>query len=60
MTAPQVVGLALVVMGILLLISAYSAQSRIDEIGATNDPLLQNRVSTYEDQRNLCLVTAIG
>ena len=60
LAAPQVVGLALVAAGILLLIIAYGAQSRIDKIGATNDPLLQNRVSTYEDQRNLCLVTAIG
>ncbi len=60
MSAPQIVGLALVAVGIVLLILTYSAQSSIDNIGATNDPVLQHQVSVYENQRNLCLVGGIG
>ena len=60
MSAPQFVGLALLAIGILLLILTYNAQSNIDEIGATNDPVLQDQVSIYEDQRNLYLVGGIG
>ena len=60
MEAPQIVGLALLAVGILLLILTYNAQSNIDEIGATNDPVLQDQVSVYEDQRNLYLVGGIG
>ena len=60
MSAPQIAGLALVAVGSLLLILTYNAQSNIDEIGATNDPVLQDRVSIYENQRNLYLVGGIG
>ncbi len=60
MSAPQIVGLVLVAVGATLLILAYSAQSNIDEIGATNDPVLQHQVSVYENQRNLCVVGGIG
>jgi hypothetical protein len=60
MTAPQIVGLALVAVGIVLLILTYNAQSNIDEIGATNDPVLQHQVTVYENQRDLCLVGGIG
>ncbi|MBU1914981.1 MAG: hypothetical protein KJ563_07280 [Candidatus Thermoplasmatota archaeon] len=60
MSAPQIVGLALVAVGILLLILTYIAQSNIDEIGATNDPDLQDQVSVYEIQRNMYLVGGIG
>jgi hypothetical protein len=60
MSAPRIVGLALVSVGILLLILTYIAQSNIDEIGATNDPVQQDQVSVYENQRNLCLVGGIG
>jgi hypothetical protein len=60
MSAPQTVGLALVVVGILLLILTYNAQSKIDEIGATNNPVLQDQVSVYENQRNLYLMGGIG
>ena len=60
METSQIVGLALLAVGILLLILTYNAQSNIDEIGATNDPVLQDQVSVYEDQRNLYLVGGIG
>lgn len=53
-------GIALVVVGALLLVLAYSDQSRIDEIGSTGDPVLQHRVSVLEDRRDAYLVTSIG
>ena len=54
------VGLALTLIGIILLILAWSAQSSIDEIGATNDPLLQHKTSNLENSRNAYLATGIG
>jgi hypothetical protein len=60
MSAPQIVGLALVAVGILLLILTYSAQSKIDNIGATNNPVLQDQVSIYENERNMYIVGGIG
>lgn len=60
MSAPQLVGLALLATGALLLILTYNAQSNIDDIGATSDPVLQDQISMYEDQRNLFLVGGIG
>jgi len=56
----QAIGLAMAVVGIILLILAVRAQSIIDEVGATNDPVLQDRVSMYQDQRDALLVTSIG
>lgn len=56
----HIVGLAIVVVGVLLLVLAYSAQSRINEIGSTNDPKLQDRVAMLENERGLYLVTALG
>ncbi len=60
MSRPQIVGLVLAAVGILLLILTYNAQSNIDEIGATNDPVLQDQVSIYENQRDMYLVGGIG
>lgn len=54
------IGLSLVIIGIILLALAYAAQSEIDEIGSTNDPVLQNRIITFENQRDTLLMTAIG
>jgi len=56
----RTLGIGLAVIGILLLVLAWSAQSDIDGIGTTNDPLLQHKISTLEDQRNAYLVTGIG
>lgn len=56
----QTVGLVLFLVGALLMILAYGAQTSIDRIGATNDPLLKDRVTTLGDQRNLYLVVSIG
>ena len=56
----QLVGATLAIVGAVLLILAYDTQTSIDEIGDTNDPLLQDRVSNLEDRRDAFLVTAIG
>ena len=53
-------GLVVFLVGVLLLILAYGSQTSIDRIGATNDPLLQDRVSVLEDQRNLYMVVSLG
>lgn len=60
MSPSQTLGLGLVVIGAVMLILAFGAQSNIDEIGATNDPVLQDRVSMYESQRDLYVVSGIG
>ena len=56
----QLIGLAFVMIGILALVLAYNLQTRIDKIGDTNDPLLKDRISRLESQRDLSVVTAIG
>jgi len=56
----QTLGIGLAVVGLLLLVLAWSAQSDIDGIGTTNNPLLQHKISMLEDQRNAYLVTGIG
>ncbi len=53
-------GLVLILVGILMLLLALDAQSGIDEIGDTNDPLLQNRLAELENRRDVFLVIAIG
>lgn len=56
----QFIGIFLAAVGVLLLILAYDAQASIDEIGDTNDPLLQDRVTKLEDKRDTYMVSAIG
>jgi hypothetical protein len=56
----QFIGVALTAVGILLLMLAYEAQASIDEIGDTNDPQLQERVTKLEDKRDAYMVSAIG
>jgi len=56
----QIVGLALAITGIILLTLAWFEQSDIDDIGTTNDPLLQHEISMLEDKRDAYLVTGIG
>jgi hypothetical protein len=56
----QLVGILLAAAGAILLLLAYDAQTGIDEVGDTNDPVLQDRVSTLEDKRDTYLVSAIG
>ncbi len=54
------IGIALVIVGAVLLLLAYNAQTGIDKIGSTNDPLLQDRVNGLENERNAYLAIAIG
>jgi hypothetical protein len=56
----QFVGAIFAAFGIVLLILAFDAQTSIDEIGDTNEPDLQTRVSGLEDKRDAYVVTAIG
>jgi hypothetical protein len=60
MSSATAITLALVAVGIILLVLAYNAQSKIDDIGATNEAILQERVSMLENERNTYLVTSIG
>jgi hypothetical protein len=53
-------GIALVVVGAILLFMALDAQGKINDIGSTNDPVLQNRLATLGDQRDAYLVSSIG
>jgi len=54
------VGVSLAAVGAILLILAYDAQTGIDDIGDTNDPLLQDRVTKLQDKRDVYVVSAIG
>ena len=54
------IGFGLLAVGVILALLAYDAQSGIDEIGATNDPLLQDRISQLQSGRDAYLVTSIG
>jgi hypothetical protein len=56
----QLVGVSLAAVGAILLILAFDAQTGIDDIGDTNDPSLQVRMTKLEDQRDTYLVSAIG
>lgn len=56
----RIFGLSLVIVGAILLFMALDAQGKINNIGSTNDPILQNRLATLGDQRDTYLVSAIG
>ncbi len=56
----QLVGVSLAAVGAILLVLAYDAQTAIDDVGDTNDPRLQDRVSKLQDKRDAFLVSAIG
>lgn len=53
-------GLGLIIVGLVLLLLAFDAQTSIDEIGRTDDPVLQERLARLEDRRDVFLVTTIG
>jgi hypothetical protein len=55
-----VIGLGISAVGIVLLVLAWNSQASIDEVGSTNDPILQHRVSMLEDQRDAYAVSGIG
>ncbi len=60
LSVSRIVGAGLIVVGVALLLFAYSAHAEILKIGETNDPLLQHRISVLEDQRNVGIVSSVG
>ncbi|MEM3039128.1 MAG: hypothetical protein QXE45_07035 [Thermoplasmata archaeon] len=60
LTASSIIGLALILAGIILSLIAYNAQSELDLIGSTTDPLLQQRVVSLTDIRDVSAISAIG
>lgn len=56
----RVIGLGISAVGIVLLVLAWNSQASIDEVGSTNDPVLQHRVSMLQDQRDAYAVSGIG
>jgi hypothetical protein len=60
LSAARIFGIALVVVGVILLLLAYDAQTGIDDIVKTNDPALQTRLSALENERNAYVVASIG
>ena len=56
----RLIGIMLAVAGVVVLLLAYGAQTDIDEIGDTNIPELQDRVSKLEAKRDLYTVSSIG
>ncbi len=60
LTRSRLFGLLLIAAGIVLMLMAWDAQAGINEIGTTNDPLLQDRISQLESRRDAFLVTSIG
>ncbi|UCE80395.1 MAG: hypothetical protein JSV94_04325 [Methanobacteriota archaeon] len=56
----RVVALALVLVGLAFAVLAADAQNDIDEIGDTNDEILQNRSLSLQNERNAYIVCAIG
>lgn len=51
---------ALIVVGIMFAVLAIDAQNGIDKIGETNDPILQGRVLSLQDERDAYVVCAVG
>lgn len=51
---------ALIMVGIFFAALAIDAQNGIDGVGETNDPVLQNRVLSLQDERDAYVVCAVG
>jgi len=60
LTPSKAFGIALVIVGALLLVLAFGAQSRIDEIGPTDEPTQLHEISSLQNERDVYLVTAIA
>ena len=56
----RIIALALLAASIALLLFAYASQTGIDQIGVTNDPILQKRLNNLTDQRDASMITALG
>lgn len=60
LSAPRLAGVALVVVGAVLLVMMLGAQSRIDEIGETTDDALLVELDDLRDARGAYMVSGIG
>lgn len=60
LSVASISGLAFILAGIFLSVIAYNAQSELDIIGETTDPLLQQRISSLTDVRDASAIAAIG
>jgi hypothetical protein len=60
LSVPSMIGIAMIIVGAVLLLLAYNAQAGINKIGTTNDPLLQDRVNVLESERNAYVAISIG
>jgi uncharacterized membrane protein len=56
----SIIGIAFIILGIVLSFIAYNAQSELDTIGTTTDPLLQQRIVYLTDVRDAAAISAIG
>jgi hypothetical protein len=56
----RLVSLALAVIGIALALFTYDAQMEIDDIGETDDPVLEETLSELEDRRDSLAVSSVG
>jgi hypothetical protein len=60
MSLARTASLVLVIVGVVFLAMAVDAHSSIMEIGETNDPILSERVSGLQDERDAYVVCAVG
>lgn len=56
----RIIGLALIIASAIMFLVAYSAQSGMDAISNTNDPILQQRLTALTDLRDASTMIAIG
>ncbi len=59
-SAARLAGIALAAVGALLLILMFDAQSQIDSIGETTDPLLLEELADLRDARDAYMVSGVG
>ena len=56
----RAIGIAIMISGIILLVLAFNAQNKINDIGSTNDPVLEDRVLALENYRNFFMISGVG
>ena len=56
----RALAVALILIGVVFAALSIDAQGGIDDIGETNDPVLQNRLLKLQDERDAYLVCAVG
>jgi len=56
----RAIGIIILITGIILLMLAFNAQNKINDIGSTNDPVLEDRILALENSRNFFTISGIG